>query len=253
MIGLLKSEWIKLTTVRSPYWLYTLGVLFTVGIGAIIGRVSSSDGGGDAGDGGPSLLALFAMLGVGVFLQSFVWIQSIIAVTGDFRYNTNKTTYLAAPRRWDAVLAKTLVVVLATVVVSAVGVLLGLLAGRLFGAEDWSPFADDGLRYLLRFPVFFGIGALACIGLAYTLRNAAGAISLVLVWTLAAEDMLPQVPKVGEKIAGWLPFANGRYWTQGELARGLIDWGQPAALAWYAAICLVIWGIGVAMVLRRDA
>ena len=85
------------------------------------------------------------------------------------------------------------------------------------------------------------------------MRNAAGTISLFLVWILALEGMVSLIPKVGEDLAGWMPFANGDYWTQGEAAKGYITWGEWPAFALYAAVCVVLWGVGLVMTLRRDA
>ena len=251
-MGLLNSEWIKLRSTKSPYWLYGLGIAFVVGLGAIFGKVDTTvtiDGAGTMG-----FITVFAMFAVGVFLQSFVWVMAIIAVTGEYRYGTNKTTFLAAPRRWDAFLAKSVVTALVTAVVSAVAIAAGVLVGSMFSSGNgWSVTSGEGLRYLLRFPVFFAVGALGCIGLAHILRNAAGAVAIMLVWTLAVEDLLPQLPKVGKYIDSWVPFGNGRYWVLGDTAKFGIDWGQTTALGWYALVCVLVWLLGLLVVLKRDA
>jgi ABC-2 type transport system permease protein len=139
-------------------------------------------------------------------------------------------------------------------VVTAVAVVLALLvAGALSGNEGWTPFSGDGLTYLWRFPVYAALGTIAVTGLAYIMRNAAGTISLFLVWILALEGMVSLIPRVGEDIAAWMPFANGDFWTQGESVRGYITWGEWPAFAWFAAVCVALWVIGVLMTLRRDA
>ena len=131
-MGLLNSEWIKLRSTKSPYWLYGLGIAFVVGLGAIFGKVDTTvtiDGAGTMG-----FITVFAMFAVGVFLQSFVWVMAIIAVTGEYRYGTNKTTFLAAPRRWDAFLAKSVVTALVTTggVITSAGIVLAATFGVLW-------------------------------------------------------------------------------------------------------------------------
>lgn len=97
---LLKSEWIKLTTTKSAYWLYGLGVLLAVGLAAMIGQFESASSGepvaGAPGGGGDPL---FAITGVSVFTIFLVWIAAIVAVTGEYRFHTIKTTFLGAPNR----------------------------------------------------------------------------------------------------------------------------------------------------------
>lgn len=254
-MNLLKSEWIKATTTKSVYWLYGLGLALALGLAAIIGQFEQP-GAEDpmAGEPGGGSDPLFAILGVSVFTVILVWIAAIVAVTGEHRYHTIKSTFLVTPSRWPAVLAKTVLFTVMSMLVTALSVMLSmLLAGALSGIDSWTPFSGDGLEYLWRFPVYAGLGTLAVMGLAYLLRNAAGTISLFLVWTLALEGMVSLIPRVGEDLAGWMPFANGDFWTQGESVRGYITWGEWTAFAWFAAVCAALWVVGLVVTLRRDA
>ena len=254
-MNLLKSEWIKATTTKSMYWLYGLGIVLAVGLAVVIGQFEQpSTGEPMAGEPGGGSDPLFAILGVSVFTVILAWIAAIVAVTGEYRFHTVKATFLTAPSRWPAVLAKTALFTVMSMVVTAVAVIISLLvAGGLSGQDSWSPFSGDGLGYLLRFPVYAGLGTIAVMGLAYIMRNAAGTISLFLVWTLALEGMVALIPRVGQDIAGWMPFANGDFWTQGEAVRGNITWGEWPAFAWFAAVCLALWVVGLVITLRRDA
>lgn len=254
-MNLLKSEWIKVTTTRSAYWLYGIGIALALGIAVLIGQLEQTSNGdpvvGEQGGGGAPL---FALLGVSAFTIILAWIAAIVAVTGEYRYHTIKTTFLTTPSRWPALVAKTVLFVLLSMIVTAFSVIVALLvAGSLSGKDSWTPFSGDGLDYLWRFPVYAGLGTVAVMGLAYILRNAAGTISLFLVWTLALEGMVSLIPRVGEHIAAWMPFANGDFWTQGESVRGFITWGQGPAFAWFAAVCLALWAVGAVLTLRRDA
>ena len=253
-MNLLKSEWIKVTSTKSAYWLYGIALVLGIGLAALFGKlnetVSADPAMVDAGVGGLGL----AMSGVSGFSIYLAWIAAIVAVTGEYRYHTVKGTFLASPRRWPAILAKTGLFTLLAAVVTAVAVLVSVLvAGALSGIDSWTPFSDEGLRLLWRFPVFAAVGTLAVMGLAYIMRNAAGAIALFLVWTMALEGLVGLIPRVGEKIAGWMPFANGNFWAQGEMARMNITWGEWPAFALFSAVCVVLWLVGVVMTLRRDA
>lgn len=254
-MNLMKSEWIKLTSTKSAYWLYGLAVVFAVGLAAMIGQFEQASSGepiaGAPGGGGDPL---FAILGVSVFTVFLVWVAAIVSVTGEYRYHTIKTTFLAAPDRWSPIVAKTVLLTVASMLVTAVSIIVSfLVAGGLSGVDEWTPFSGDGLDLLWRFAVYTGLGTIAVIGLAYIMRNAAGAIALLFVWVLALEPMVGMIPKVGETLAGWMPFANGDFWTQGEIAQGNITWGEWTALAWYAAVCVALWIGGLVMTKSRDA
>lgn len=227
-MNLLKSEWIKVTTTKSAYWLYGIGIALAVGMAALFGQLEQSAAGDPmAGEAGPGGDALFALAGVGAFTVLLAWIAAIVAVTGEYRYNTIRPTFLVTPSRWPAVAAKTVLFVVLSMVVVAVAVVVSLLVGgALSGNDSWTPFSGDGLTYLWRFPVYAGLGTFAVMGLAYVMRNAAGTISLFLVWVLALEGMVALIPRVGPDIAGWMPFSNGDFWTQGESVRGHITWGE---------------------------
>lgn len=252
---LLRSEWIKVTSTKSAYWLYGLAIVLAVGLAALIGQFEQASSGEPiAGAPGGGSDPLFALMGVGSFTLYLAWIAAIIAVTGEYRYHTIKGTFLASPRRWPAIAVKTGLYVVASVVVTAVTVLLALLvAGALSGNESWTPFSGDGSNYLWRFAVQAGVGTLAVIGLALIMRNAAGTIALFLVWTLAMEGLVGLIPKVGEKLSAWMPFANGTFWAQGEIAKGNITWGEWPAFLWFAAVCVALWAVGLVLTLRRDA
>lgn len=253
-MNLLKSEWIKVTTTKSAYWLYAIGIALGVGLAALFGQLEQSVSGemaeADVQGGDP----LFALLGVSAFTVLLVWIAAIVAVTGEYRYHTLKTTFLVTPARWPAVVAKTVLFVVLSMVVVVVTVFFSLLVGgALSGNDTWTPFSGQGLEYLWRFPVYAGVGTLAVMGLAYVMRNAAGTISLFLVWVLALEGMISLIPRVGTDIAGWMPFSNGDFWTQGESMRGYVTWGEWPAFAWFLAVCAALWVVGLVMTLRRDA
>lgn len=254
-MNLLKSEWIKATTTKSAYWLYGIGIALAVGLAILFGQLEKTSSGEPVvGAPGGGSDPLFAILGVSAFTVLLVWIAAIVAVTGEYRYHTIRSTFLVTPSRWPALVAKTVLYATLSMAVVVVAVVVSLLvAGTLSGNDSWTPFSGDGLTYLWRFPVHAGLGTLAVMGLAYVMRNAAGTISLFLVWTLALEGMVALIPKVGPDIAGWMPFANGDFWTQGGAARGHITWGEWPALAWFAAVCVALWVVGLVLTLRRDA
>ena len=101
-MNLLKSEWIKVTTTKSAYWLYAIGIALAVLLAVIIGQFDQSATDPIAGEAGGGSDPLFAILGVSAFTVLLVWIAAIVGVTGEYRYHTAKATYLTTPSRWPA-------------------------------------------------------------------------------------------------------------------------------------------------------
>ena len=104
----LKSEWIKVTTTKSAYWLYAIGIGLAVVLAVVIGQFEQpATGDPMAGAPGGGSDPLFAILGVSAFTVLLAWIAAIVGVTGEYRYHTIKATFLTTPSRWPAIVAKT--------------------------------------------------------------------------------------------------------------------------------------------------
>ena len=142
-MNLLKSEWIKVTTTKSAYWLYGIGIALALGIAVLLGQLEQSSGGEPvAGAPGGGSSPLFAITGVSAFTVLLVWIAAIVAVTGEYRYHTIRPSLLVTPSRWPVLVAKTvlfvvmsMVVVLVAVVVSEVDNVAVLIENSYVKAE----------------------------------------------------------------------------------------------------------------------
>ena len=79
-MNLLKSEWIKVTTTKSAYWLYAIGIGLAVVLAVVIGQFEQpATGDPMAGAPGGGSDPLFAILGVSAFTVLLVWIAAIVA------------------------------------------------------------------------------------------------------------------------------------------------------------------------------
>src|SRR5690242_11681815 len=96
---LLAAERIKLTSTRSPWWCGGLAVAAVVGL---MGTVA-----GFAPEMGRISEAVPYLSRIG---YPFVLVIAALAVTGDHKYGTLRTTFLGAPRRTGVLLAKAAVV-----------------------------------------------------------------------------------------------------------------------------------------------
>ena len=241
---MIRSEFRKLTTVRSPWLLLAAGPLLVVA--GITGLIES---GGNVHDPGTQRAAL-AHTGLAAI---FTLVFGILAVAGEYRHSTITDTYLSSPRRGRVIAAKLAVYALT-------GAAAGLVVSGVALATTAAWWAERGGHLQLSaadtwLTLFGGVAAncaLAAIGvgLGALIRNPAAAIATALAWFALIEGIVGQL--VGSSLARWLPFYAGEALGRSNLsatARLLPQWGGGLMLLAYAAAFAVA---AVFTTLRRD-
>ena len=247
MHALIRTEVLKLRTVRSP-WLLLGGVPLLV-IAGISGLVMSNPG--KLTDPGTQANALAHVGIAAIFTLAF----GILAVAGEYRHKTITDSYLTTPGRSEVVGAK-------LIVYPVFGALAGLVAsgvGLGVAAAWWSakgvPFAWD--NSMMWTAIGGGIAANAAfaaigVGLGALIRNLVGALALALAWIAVVEGIVGQL--VGG-LARWLPFSASQALGAGG-GKGMVAaqqllprWGGAAVLAVYTALFVVA---AIATSVRRD-
>jgi ABC-2 type transport system permease protein len=255
MIGhAIDAERIKLLSTRSPYWcvgiVVVLGILLSVLIGVIAGTDAS--GGSDFRD--PSAFSIgVSQIGVIVLM-----IMAVLAVTSEFRFGTIRTTFQALPRREVVLGAKAIVygglAGVVTLVLGIVTIVLGTsLAGDAGSAIDLA--GSEAIRQYWGIPVYAILCVLIGLGIGALVRQSAGAIVILLIWSLALEGIIGIIPKVGPAVSPYLPFNNGAHFISESAVGDSIDypWGPYGSLLYFALWAVAIFGAGIAVTQRRDA
>jgi ABC-2 type transport system permease protein len=254
---LLAVERIKLFTTRSPWWCAITTLVLTIGFAALVV--------GNANDGEFSATVASTQFGYS-FGMAVIMVLAALSVTTEYRFGTIRTTFQAVPHRGAALLAKTTVVALLALVIGeisafgswGVGVLLKPQADlALNSAADWINVAGVGVIYALAAVIAVAVGVL--------LRHSAGAIALLLIYTLAVESLIRLIPTIGEHIFKWMPFNVAEKFLTGDGASNLgrnVQTGAPLstsplpqgwALAYFAGIALVLLAVAISVAKRRDA
>ena len=254
MVTLLAVERIKLFSTRSPWWCIGLAATIAIGFGALFTALSGSEE-------FPVSVGV-TQIGYG-FAANVLLVLAVLAITTEYRFNTIKVTFSAVPNRTSVLLAKTTLVAVVCGVLGEITAFASYGVGRLVKpnadlalntAHEWRYVAGIGLVYAISAIIGISIGAL--------IRQTAGAISLLLVYTLLVEGLIGLVPKVGDDIQKLLPFVNANHFltvgngaTAGENnGTGLqMHWGPWGALAYFVAVAAVLLVAAIAVVERRDA
>lgn len=241
------SEAIKLFTTKSIWWTSALFIAFSLGVAALMGSFTE----------GMPLTPQNAVVGVYMFGFIIIAVQAVMVITSEYRHKYQSITYLATPRRWTVAVAKLLLyAVIAALLTLVVLVACYLLAEALVSPEvgaAFDPFgSEDGQRLIWAYPLMAALITLFAQGIALLLRQTAGAVTLVLMWYLALEDIIGILPKVGADIRNYLPFNNLHAFVSGTPIPD-IAWGVGGSGLYFLLWAVVIWVAGVVLLQKRDA
>jgi ABC-2 type transport system permease protein len=244
VLPLIRSEFRKLSTVRSPWLLLAAGPLLVVA--GVSGLVQS---GGNVHDPATASKALAHVALAGLFTLIF----GIFAVAGEYRHGTVTDTFLSTPARGRVVAAK-------LAVYGSAGAVAGLIssaAAVVVTAAWWSakggsfyPSAASSWRTLAGGVAVNIAFAAIGVGVGALLRNLAVAIAAAQAWIALVEGIAGQL--VGAGLARWLPFSASQALGRANLtgtARLLPQWGGGLVLAGYA---IVFAAAAMVTTLRRD-
>jgi len=250
---LLAAERIKLVSTRSPWWCAAVVVVLLAGLTALIAAQYVPESGS----------AWLSFGGIGVVPMAVVAVLATLAVTGEYRTGTVRTTFLAAPQRERTLLAKTVVVAAAAAVIGLVAsfaawIMAVFIAPRadlaLSGAAQWRAVAGVGAVY--------AVVAVLSVAIGLLVRHSAGAITILMLWILVGESVLASLPRVGTDIAAWLPMRNlARFLVVGiadpDPSRSFFGerqlFGPWAALGYSAGVAVAVLAVALVVARRRDA
>ncbi|MHA7133344.1 ABC transporter permease subunit [Oerskovia turbata] len=266
--GVLKSEWIKLWTLRSTTWTLAITVVLMVGIALMLGffmNLAVQEMPAEAADATSSILP-----GASIIVGGYQMAQLVVAVlgaliiTGEYSTGMIRSTFSAVPRRLPAFFAKLAVLFSVSFVVTLVGVALSYLVTIPFVQETVSLTDGDNVRVLVGSALYVATIAALSLGIGTLLRSTAGAIFTVMGLLLVIPNILAVVTAfsdnvVLEAIYKYLPSLAGQQLMSmggidpmtGMAATGnLAPWAGYGVLAAWTLVTL----IAAAVVLkRRDA
>lgn len=257
-LRLVRSEWVKLATLRSPWWSIGVVALLSIGMSLLLAWAFTSFD-GPAGAPGSESLAITVILSPTSFTVLLAVILGSIQVTGEYSTGMVRSTLTAAPGRIGSLLAKATVVAAFVFVSSLVIFVIAALvtAPMLSGAGIGLDFSDLASWTLPLLAGAFTMAVIALIGVSagYLLRNGPGAIAL----GVGLVFVLPLVPAFFAALPDWGWIQDAARFLPTNAGNALMNPGGTGALEpWAAALTLVGWVVvglvGASVVLKgRDA
>jgi ABC-2 type transport system permease protein len=256
----IRSEWIKLRSVRSWMIMGGAAAVLMIAFGALAASVASGavtptnpNGGGGAGRGPFASVDPTAISLAGVTLaQLIIGILGVLIVSNEYANGLIRNTFAAVPRRLPVLWGKVIVLAGSLAVLMVIASVVAFLVGQLIlgDGKNTSLAADGVLRAVLGSGLYLaGIGVFG-IAIGAMLRNTAGAIAVVVAALLIIPGLASLVLPTSwsDNVLPYLPGNSGTAFTSVHGSATLLSPGAGAAVfvAW-----LVVLLAGAAMLIRR--
>jgi len=252
----LRSEWIKLWTLRSTFWTLLAAIVVTVGLGMLFSWGFAGHA-ADPKDPVPDA----AMRAVTVPLQPYVIAQlaigvlGVMIITGEYSTGMIRATLAAVPTRLPVLCAKAAVFAVVVLVLMEAMAFVAFFGGEAIIAThhlDASLSSPQALRIVVGVGLYLTVVGLLGTALGAIIRNTAGAIAalfgILLILPLLGEVL--NLTSWGKHVTPYLPSNAG-----GDLLTNMPDPGSLGPWTGFALFCLYTAGaMAVASYLlrRRD-
>ena len=200
--GVLRSEWIKLRSLRSTVWSYASVVAIVLGLALVLAltTVSGVDGAPDT-VGGPAEAQVGLLVQsstFGVFLaQLVVAVLGVLVISGEYGTGMSRSTFTAVPKRLPVLAAKAAVLFVVTFLVGVIATVGAyVVSSAVYSAHDVSASLTDPDLFmpLLGASLYLALVAVFSLGVGTMVRSSAGGIGIVLALILVVPTILQLVP-----------------------------------------------------------
>jgi ABC-2 type transport system permease protein len=249
----MRSEWVKLRSLRSTYWSMLAAAVCIVGLGVVFafayaGQYKSQSPAQQA-QFDPTTITLsgvwFAQLAIGVL--------GILTITAEHASGTIRSSLAAVPRRGRLLAAKAAVFGGVTLATCLPAGLAAFLIGQpiLARSAPHASLADPGvLRAVAGAGLYLTGLAVFCVAIGIFIRHTAGAVATMVAVLFAVPTILSSLPDAWQHAARWLPSnAGGSLWIVHRTPDALPPWLGFGAFLGYTAVLLLG---AYALFARRD-
>ena len=270
--GVVRSEFIKLSTVRSTFWCILIVVVLSVGFGLILATVSAPARAGVPAAAAQTIAqqqasaVTYATVGSQIG-ELVLAVLGALVITGEYGTGMIRSTLTAVPRRTPALVAKAIVLGITAFVVGLVSIfgtaaiIFPLLPGTKKIHPDWTDI--HVLESLVGGALYLALIALIAFCIGAIIRNSAGGIAAALGLVLVLPTLtsiiggLTQLTWI-ENIGVVLPSAVGGNLSDysghaTEVVGGLLSLNRLDSglvlVAWFA----VLFAVAAVLLKRRDA
>jgi ABC-2 type transport system permease protein len=251
----LRSEWIKMRTLRSTFYTLLAALIALIGLGALFSAFTASHwpsmNAHERADFEPALTSLR-----GYFLaQLAIGVLGVLMITGEYATGMIRATLSAVPRRLPVLWAKAGLYTAVVWVVATVGALAAFLIGQgiLSGKHIGTSLSAPGVaRVVMGAGLYLTVVGLLGVAIGALIRNTAGGIATLFGVLLVVPVLFEALPSSwADHVNQWLPSNAGQSLVSlRHEAHTLAPWTGFTVFLLYALAALAAAAV---LLKRRDA
>jgi ABC-2 type transport system permease protein len=248
-VRVVRSEWIKLATLRSTTITFGVAVAAMIGISVLVAWSTVGNWATMSPADRQAIAVEEIVLSGRLVAQLAIGVLGVMAITGEYATGMIRATLAAVPRRLPVLWAKLGIYAAVTLALMLVASFAGFFAGNAVLAEHWDfHLSDPGvLRCVFGAAISLTMVCLLGTALGCILRNTAGAISTL----FAILMVLPITGELLPAIATYLPTS-----AIDSLLTARIEGDMLQPLPAFLLLCAYVGaaaGGAALMLLRKDA
>jgi ABC-2 type transport system permease protein len=261
-----RSEWIKLRTLRSTFWSLISAIVLVVGIASLVAFAIPSKAAlvdqvpaarRAAVEAQAAAFSTTAATAGLTFASLVIAVLGVLVISGEFSTGMIRSSFAAVPRRFPIFAAKTLVLFVVSFVVGAVAsaaswaVAVPILNGKGYSGDL---FSEKTMWAVLGAGLYLGLVAVFALGVGAILKSTAGGIA-------AALGILLVLPIIAQLVSGltqtkWV--ADAEHYLLSSAGQGMAGTGNGGLDPWVNVVTALAWAlvacvIGAVLLQRRDA
>jgi ABC-type transport system involved in multi-copper enzyme maturation permease subunit len=213
-LRVLRSEWLKLRSLRSTWITLAVTVAFVVGLSALFCGVTAAHWSHETFLEKLAFDPTRTSLG-GVFLaQLSIGVLGVLAVTGEYATGTARATFTAVPTRLPVLVAKLVIFAVVSVLVAVPSTFAGFWIGQAFLSSQHiqtTLSAPEVTRAVVGAGLYLTAVGVFGIALGWLVRHTAGAIATLFGILLILPLVVHFLPaQWADDIGTWLPSNAGQ-------------------------------------------
>jgi ABC-2 type transport system permease protein len=248
----LRSEWIRLRSLRSTWITLAVTVLFVIGLGALFTAARAAHW--PPSDPGEALTfdPTQASLGGTFLAQLAIGVLGVLVVTGEYATGMIRATFTAVPRRLAVLTARSVLFATVTLVILVPACVVAFVLGQHFlsAKHIQTDFGAPGVtRAVIGAGLYLVAVGLLGVALGWLVRHTAGAIAVLVGLLLIIPILVHLLPDPWpDRISKWLPGQAGQaLWAVRHDPNALAPWTGFGVLMAYVVAALLV----AALLLRR--
>jgi ABC-2 type transport system permease protein len=251
----LRSEWVKLRSVRSTFWALTVTVVLGVGLGAAISAATAHAYARMSVSGKLSWDPTgVSQAGVAIASLAIV-VLGVLCISSEYSSGMIRTSLVAVPKRGRVLAAKSLVFAGATFIVGEVTCFVAFFVGQalISGHAPHAALGDPGVaRAVMGGGLYLAALAVLSVAAGALLRHPAAAIAAMMAVVLVLPAIAQALPDAWRNpVTEFWPTQAGMQITSvHHSAHALQPWPGFGVMCLFVAI---VYAIAWALLDRRDA